>query len=136
MVGTPLLHDTLVIDELTSVGTVIVTTPHTLAIKDAVKGINMFRKVEVPILGLVQNMSTFTCPHCHTPTEVFGSDESVRKICADGGIDYLGNIPLHPAIGDDAHRGKPTVVAEPDSERAEAFTSIAKTVGDQIGLSR
>jgi ATP-binding protein involved in chromosome partitioning len=94
----------------------------------------MFRKVGVPILGLVQNMSTFTCPHCHTPTDVFGSDEAVRKISVEDGIDVLGNIPLHPAIGTDGHRGKPTVVAEPASERAQVFMSIAQAVGDKVGL--
>ncbi|KAK7992829.1 nucleotide binding protein-like protein [Apiospora saccharicola] len=115
-------------------GSVIVTTPHTLAVKDAVKGINMFKKVNVPILGMVQNMSLFNCPHCHNDTAVFGSNERVHKVCSEHNIDVLGDIPLHQSIGDDGDRGKPTVVAEPDSARAAAFMQIANKISMQIGL--
>ncbi|KAI1366870.1 P-loop containing nucleoside triphosphate hydrolase protein [Xylaria arbuscula] len=115
-------------------GSVIVTTPHTLSIKDAIKGINMFKKVNVPLLGLVQNMSLFTCPHCHTPTSVFGSNERVKELCHDHSLDLLGDIPLHQSVGDDGQRGKPTVVSEPDSERGRAFMDIARLVGAKIGL--
>ncbi|KAK3316381.1 P-loop containing nucleoside triphosphate hydrolase protein [Apodospora peruviana] len=115
-------------------GSVIVTTPHTLAVKDAVKGINMFRKVDVPILGLVQNMSVFRCPHCHGATAVFGSSEGVRKVCEEHDMAFLGDVPLHPNIGEDGSRGKPTVVAEPASERAKVFMDIARAVGEKIGL--
>jgi ATP-binding protein involved in chromosome partitioning len=115
-------------------GSVIVTTPHTLAVKDAVKGINMFKKVNVPILGLVQNMSLFNCPCCGKDTAVFGSNERVKKVCEQHEIDILGDIPLHPNIGDDGDRGKPTVVSEPDSPRAQAFMSIAEQIGRKIGL--
>ncbi|TRX92130.1 hypothetical protein FHL15_006997 [Xylaria flabelliformis] len=115
-------------------GSVIVTTPHTLAIKDAVKGINMFKKVSVPLLGLVQNMSLFCCPHCHHDTAVFGSNERVTALCHDYSIDLLGDIPLHQNVGDDGQRGKPTVVAEPESDRAKAFMDIARQVGVKIGL--
>ncbi|KAK3682473.1 P-loop containing nucleoside triphosphate hydrolase protein [Podospora appendiculata] len=115
-------------------GAVIVTTPHTLAVKDAVKGISMFRKVDVPILGLVQNMSVFRCPHCHGDTTVFGSSEGVKKACEDHGLDFLGDVPLHPNIGEDGSRGKPTVVAEPESDRARVFMDIATSVGTKIGL--
>ncbi|KAF7542216.1 hypothetical protein G7Z17_g11783 [Cylindrodendrum hubeiense] len=115
-------------------GAVIVTTPHTLATKDAVKGINMFKAVNVNILGLVQNMSLFQCPHCHGETHVFGSNERVEKMCREHEIDFLGDIPLHPNIGDDAEKGKPTVVAEPTSERASAFVSIAQDICPKIDL--
>ncbi|KAI0453820.1 P-loop containing nucleoside triphosphate hydrolase protein [Xylaria acuta] len=115
-------------------GSVIVTTPHTLAVKDAVKGINMFNKVNVPLLGLVQNMSLFCCPHCHHETAVFGSNERVGDLCHDYSIDLLGDIPLHQSVGDDGQRGKPTVVAEPESDRAKAFMDIARQVGAKIGL--
>lgn len=119
---------------LTCTGSVIVTTPHTLATKDAVKGINMFRTVDVDILGLVHNMSLFHCPHCHGETHVFGSADRVHAVCADHAIDYLGDVPLHPNIGDDAERGKPTVVAEPESERAAAFSKIARSISTKVGL--
>ncbi|KAG5797520.1 hypothetical protein H9Q69_003458 [Fusarium xylarioides] len=116
-------------------GSVIVTTPHTLATKDAVKGINMFKTVDVNILGLVQNMSLFTCPHCHGETNIFGSNARVEKLCQEHQIDFLGDIPLHPNIGDDGDRGKPTVVAEPTSERATAFLKIAQDICPKIDLS-
>ncbi|KAM6534863.1 hypothetical protein FALCPG4_004486 [Fusarium falciforme] len=116
-------------------GSVIVTTPHTLATKDAVKGINMFKTVDVNILGLVQNMSLFQCPHCHGETHIFGSNTRVEKLCQEHQIDFLGDIPLHPNIGDDGDRGKPTVVAEPTSERANAFLKIAQDICPKINLS-
>lgn len=115
-------------------GAVVVTTPHTLAVADAVKGVDMFRRVQVPLLGLVQNMALFTCPHCHGETAVFGSSERVRKVCEEHGMEFLGDVPLHPSIGDDASKGKPTVVAEPDSERARVFIDVARKVGGKIGL--
>lgn len=115
-------------------GSVIITTPHTLATKDAVKGINMFKTVGVDILGMVQNMSLFNCPHCHQDTHVFGSNKRVEKLCQDHEIQFLGDIPLHPNIGDDGERGKPTVVAEPSSERASAFLDIAKAICPKIDL--
>lgn len=110
------------------------TTPHSLATRDAAKGINMFKTVDVRILGLVQNMSLFHCPHCRQGTHVFGSNKRVEQLCADTGVNLLGDIPLHPNIGDDADRGKPTVVAEPDSQRAAAFTDIAKSIGTMVDL--
>ncbi|KAK4676989.1 hypothetical protein QC764_409250 [Podospora pseudoanserina] len=115
-------------------GAVIVTTPHTLAVKDAVKGVEMFEKVNVPVLGLVQNMSLFTCPCCSTKTPVFGGTEGVNKMCEDYGMEFLGDVPLHPNIGEDASRGKPTVVAEPESERAGVFMDVARRLGEKIGL--
>lgn len=115
-------------------GAVIVSTPQDIALKDAVKGINMFKKIDIPILGMVQNMSLFTCPHCQNSTHIFGSHSGVTTACEKHGIDFLGDIPLHANICDDADRGKPTVVAEPESERAKAFMSITEVVGKKIGL--
>ncbi|KAM0265679.1 hypothetical protein ACHAQJ_000113 [Trichoderma viride] len=115
-------------------GSVIITTPHTLATKDAVKGINMFKTVGVNILGMVQNMSLFNCPHCHQDTHVFGSNKRVEKLCQDHEIEFLGDIPLHPNIGDDGEKGKPTVVSEPSSERASAFLDIARAICPKINL--
>ncbi|KAI1338445.1 P-loop containing nucleoside triphosphate hydrolase protein [Xylariaceae sp. FL0016] len=115
-------------------GSIIVTTPHTLAVKDAVKGINMFKKVHVPLLGIVQNMSLFNCPHCQQGTAVFGSNERVSAVCQEHSIDLLGDLPLHQNIGDDGQRGKPTVISEPDSHRGQVFMDIAQVVGEKIGL--
>ncbi|KAJ5051831.1 uncharacterized protein L3040_001602 [Drepanopeziza brunnea f. sp. 'multigermtubi'] len=115
-------------------GAIIVSTPQDIALKDAVKGINMFKTIKTPILGMIQNMSLFQCPHCHNSTHVFGSKSGVTYACEKHGIDFLGDIPLHASICDDADRGKPTVVAEPDSNRAEAFIAIAEQVGAKIHL--
>ncbi|EKD15232.1 cytosolic Fe-S cluster assembling factor NBP35 [Drepanopeziza brunnea f. sp. 'multigermtubi' MB_m1] len=115
-------------------GAIIVSTPQDIALKDAVKGINMFKTIKTPILGMIQNMSLFQCPHCHNSTHVFGSKSGVTHACEKHGIDFLGDIPLHASICDDADRGKPTVVAEPDSNRAKAFVAIAEQVGAKIHL--
>lgn len=109
-------------------GSVIITTPHILAVNDAIRGINMLRKVETNVLGLVQNMSLFQCPHCQGSTHVFGTTDRVARACRDLEVPFLGDIPLHPKIGDDADSGRPTVVAEPDSERARVFFQIAEKV--------
>ncbi|RDA90913.1 hypothetical protein CP533_4443 [Ophiocordyceps camponoti-saundersi (nom. inval.)] len=116
-------------------GAVIVTTPHTLATKDAVKGINMFKTVNVEILGLVQNMSLFRCPHCSEETDVFGSGRRVRRLCEEHEIDLLANIPLHSQIGEDGDMGKPTVVSEPASDRATLFLDLARAVHRKMGTS-
>lgn len=94
----------------------------------------MFKKTNIPILGMIQNMSLFTCPHCQNSTHIFGSLSGVTGACKEYGIDFLGDIPLHASICDDADRGKPTVVAEPDSDRAKSFINIAETVGGKIDL--
>lgn len=94
----------------------------------------MFKTVDVNILGLVQNMSLFKCPHCHGVTNVFGTNERVKRLCTEHEIDFLGDIPLHPNIGDDGERGKPTVVSEPDSDRATAFMDIARAICPKVGL--
>ena len=115
-------------------GAIIVSTPQDIALKDAVKGINMFKTVKIPLLGMVQNMSLFTCPHCQNSTHIFGSNSGVTHACEEHGIPFLGDIPLHASICDDADRGKPTVVSEPDSVRAQVFMNIAREVGGRIGL--
>lgn len=120
--------------KLTPIGSVIITTPHTLATKDAVKGINMFKTVNIDILGLIQNMSLFKCPHCDGTTHVFGSNDRVEKMCGEHQIDFLGDIPLHPHIGEDGDKGKPTVVSEPTSERGTAFMELARGLSRKVGL--
>ncbi|KAH8884627.1 P-loop containing nucleoside triphosphate hydrolase protein [Thozetella sp. PMI_491] len=104
-------------------GAVVVTTPYGLAAKTAGKGVEMWNKVKVPVLGIVQNMAGYA-----------GSTDAVAKTCEQLGVDLLGEVPLHPSIAEDAERGKPTVVAEPDSERAKVFMDIARTVGGKIAL--
>ena len=95
----------------------------------------MFKKTHIPILGMVQNMSLFTCPHCEHRTHIFGSRSGgVARACQEHGVEFLGDVPLHARICDDADRGVPTVVAEPGSVRAEAFIGIAEEVGRKVGL--
>jgi ATP-binding protein involved in chromosome partitioning len=96
----------------------------------------MFKKVNVPILGVVQNMSLYTCPGCGNESHVFGSTDRLRSLCKENGVDYLADIPLHPSISEDANQGKPTVVAEPNSDRTSIFTAIAEAVGRKVNLSR
>ncbi|KAL8704518.1 MAG: hypothetical protein Q9201_002327 [Fulgogasparrea decipioides] len=114
-------------------GAVVVSTPQDIALKDAVRGIEMMRKVDVPLLGMIQNMSVFTCPNCNHSTSIFGS-EGVAQACSKHNIPCLGDIPLHASICDDADRGKPTVVAEPQSVRAQAFMDIAQSVARKVRL--
>lgn len=115
-------------------GAVIISTPQDIALKDAVKGINMFKKTNIPILGMVQNMSTFVCPHCQTSTQIFGTHDGVSATCEKHGFELLADVPLHARICDDADRGKPTVVAEPQSERAMILTKLADNIGIKLGL--
>ncbi|KAI5211436.1 hypothetical protein AUEXF2481DRAFT_696719 [Aureobasidium subglaciale EXF-2481] len=112
-------------------GAVIVSTPQDVALKDAVRGVEMFRKVKVPILGMVQNMSAFTCPNCSTTHSIFGREGVIKK-CEEMNIKLLADIPLHPSICEDADRGKPTVVAEPDSLRAQVFKDLAGDLRKQL----
>ncbi|TGZ84911.1 P-loop containing nucleoside triphosphate hydrolase protein [Ascodesmis nigricans] len=111
-------------------GAVVVSTPQDIALIDAVKGINMFRTVEVPILGMVQNMSMFTCPNCHHSTHIFGADGVARE-CEKHGIHLLGDVPLNATICQDADQGKPTVVAR-KGPLADAYHGIATKVIAQL----
>lgn len=120
--------------KLTQLGAIIISTPQDIALKDAIKGVNMFKKMDIPILGMVQNMALFTCPNCQNSTHIFGSQSKLSSACKEHGIKLLGDIPLHASICDDADRGKPTVVSEPGSERAEAFMGLSQDVGTMVGL--
>ena len=82
---------------------------------------------------MVQNMSVFTCPACSHSTHIFGS-EGVSRACNTHDIRFLGDIPLHASICNDADRGMPTVVAEPESIRGKAFTAIAENIGGLVGI--
>lgn len=94
----------------------------------------MFKKVNVPILGLVNNMSIFTCSNCNEQHHIFGSSNGIRKVCSEQNIAFLADIPLHQNIGSSAQEGKPIVITEPEGERAGAFLELAREVGRRIGL--
>lgn len=108
-------------------GAVIVSTPQDLALIDARKGVAMFQKVEVPILGIVENMSTFHCPHCGHESHIFGHG-GARQDATRFGVPFLGEVPLHMAIRETSDAGTPIGVAEPEGPHAQAFASIAQTM--------
>ena len=112
-------------------GAVIVTTPQDIALLDARKGLKMFEKVGIPILGVVENMSTHICSNCGHVEEIFGHGGG-EKMCADFGVDFLGALPLKLAIREQADSGKPTVVAEPDGAEAAIYKAIARKVAVKV----
>ncbi len=111
---------------------IIVTTPQEVAIGDALRGAKMFERVAVPVLGIVENMSYFECPHCQERTQIFLSGGGTR-LAEEISVPLLGQVPLQAQMADLADGGKPIVVAAPDSPAANAFVSIAKQVKAQIG---
>jgi ATP-binding protein involved in chromosome partitioning len=112
-------------------GAVIVTTPQDIALLDARKGIKMFEKVGVPILGIVENMAVYCCPNCGHTEHIFGADGG-KRMAAEYNMDYLGALPLNMQIRVQADSGKPTVVADPDGEVAGIYKSVARQVAIKI----
>ena len=112
-------------------GAVIVTTPQDIALLDAKKGLKMFEKVGVPILGIVENMAVHVCSQCGHIEHIFGADGG-KKMAAEYGMSYLGALPLTMQIREQADSGKPTVVAAPDSEVAGIYKSVARQVAVAI----
>jgi ATP-binding protein involved in chromosome partitioning len=112
-------------------GAVIVTTPQDIALIDAKKGLKMFEKVGVPILGLVENMAVHVCANCGHVEHIFGADGG-KKMAAEYGVDYLGALPLNLAIRENADAGRPTVVNDPDGEVATIYKTVARQVAVKI----
>ncbi|KAL4943931.1 hypothetical protein BDV06DRAFT_234169 [Aspergillus oleicola] len=139
-------------------GAVIVTTPQDIALRDAVRGIGMFQRMDVPVLGMVRNMAFFACPACGETTRIFSAgldkhhhghdhghgsqaseaDWGVLAECKRLGVEFLGDIPLDARVCEDADRGMPTVVAEESdgsrSVRREAFMGVAEKVAKRVGV--
>ncbi len=113
-------------------GAVIVSTPQDIALIDARKGLNMFRKVDVPVLGLIENMSYFACPKCGEQTDIFGHG-GARKTAAEMGMDFLGEVPLELAVREMADAGTPIVACKPDGREAAAYMAIAEAVAARVG---
>ena len=114
-------------------GAVIVTTPQDIALLDAKKGIKMFDKVGVPILGIVENMAVHVCSNCGHEEHIFGVDGG-KKMATDNDMDYLGALPLKMQIRQEADSGKPTVVADPDGSVALIYKGMARQVAAKIAL--
>jgi ATP-binding protein involved in chromosome partitioning len=112
-------------------GAVIVTTPQDIALLDARKGLKMFEKVGIPILGIVENMSVHVCSNCGHAEHIFGSGGG-EKMCAEYGVDFLGGLPLTMAIREQADSGKPTVVADPDGAVATIYKTIARKIAVKV----
>ena len=112
-------------------GAVIVTTPQDIALLDAKKGIKMFEKVGVPILGIVENMAVHVCSNCGHVEHIFGADGG-KKMAAEYAMDYLGALPLSMQIRVQADSGAPTVVSDPDSDAAQIYKAVARKVAVSI----
>ncbi len=112
-------------------GAIIISTPQDLALIDARKGLKMFKGVDVPIFGIIENMSTFICPHCGKPSDIFGhggAEEDARQL----GVPFLGAIPLHMRIRETSDAGTPVVVAEPDGPHAKIYCNIALKIATRL----
>jgi ATP-binding protein involved in chromosome partitioning len=112
-------------------GAVIVTTPQDIALMDARKGLKMFEKVDVKIIGIVENMSTHICSKCGHEEHIFGAGGG-EKMCADYNVEFLGGLPLDIRIREQADSGNPTVVADPDGALAKVYKQIARRVAVRI----
>lgn len=114
-------------------GVVIVSTPQDVALLDAAKSLQMFQKLEAPILGFVENMSYFHCPHCGERTEIFGFG-GAEKAAAQLGLPFLGRVPLDLAIRVGGDSGVPIVVSDPDSPQSAAFRDVASTIAARVSV--
>ncbi|MEK8032628.1 iron-sulfur cluster carrier protein ApbC [Ideonella sp. DXS29W] len=112
-------------------GAVIVTTPQDIALIDAQRGLSMFEKVGVPVLGIVENMAVYCCPNCGHTEHIFGADGG-RKMAQERGVSYLGALPLTMKIREQADSGRPTVVADPDGEVAGIYKAVARQVAVKV----
>ncbi|OGG56192.1 MAG: ATP-binding protein [Candidatus Handelsmanbacteria bacterium RIFCSPLOWO2_12_FULL_64_10] len=112
-------------------GAVIVTTPQDIALLDARKGLKMFEKVGIPILGIVENMSVHICSNCGHAEHIFGAGGG-EKMCAEYGVDFLGGLPLTMSIREQADSGKPSVVADPDGAIAAIYKGIARKIAVSV----
>ncbi|MBU3638820.1 iron-sulfur cluster carrier protein ApbC [Polynucleobacter sp. AP-RePozz3-80-G7] len=112
-------------------GSVIVTTPQDIALLDARKGLKMFEKVGVPIIGIIENMSTYVCTQCGHEEHVFGTGGG-EKMCKEYAVDFLGSLPLNLSIREQADAGRPTVVADPDGAISAIYKGIARQVAIRV----
>ena len=115
-------------------GAVVVTTPQDVALADAIKSKTMFDKVNIPVLGFVENMSGFVCPNCRHETDIFskgGAEQAARKL----GVPFLGRVPINAAIRAGSDDGRPVVAADPGLPEAQALTRIAQNIADRVSLA-
>jgi ATP-binding protein involved in chromosome partitioning len=115
-------------------GVVIVTTPHHVAANIAGKSVQLFERLNAPILGVVENMAGFACPHCGETTEIFAGLTG-KELAERFGVAYLGSIPLDPYVSEDSDRGVPSVEAHPERAQAQAFSAISRQLAAQVSIS-
>ena len=116
-------------------GALIVTTPQDIALLDAKKAVKMFEKVQIPLLGIVENMSTHICSNCGYEEHIFGEGGG-RRMASEYEIDYLGEIPLARSIREGTDSGKPTMVSEPDGQLASIYRAIARNVSGRLAARK
>jgi ATP-binding protein involved in chromosome partitioning len=114
-------------------GVVIVSTPQDVALEDAAKAVSMFDKLNVPIFGVVENMSYFVCPHCGERTDIFGHG-GARQAAEDLGLEFLGELPIDPATRRGGDEGVPIVVSAGEGPQAQAFVDLAKQVAARCSV--
>jgi ATP-binding protein involved in chromosome partitioning len=114
-------------------GAVVVTTPQGVSVSDVRKAVGMFRQLNIPVLGVIENMSWFECPHCHEKTEIFGRGGG-QKMATDLMIPFLGAVPIDTRVREGGDEGQPIVVAAPDAPAARAFTELAGKVAAQVSI--
>ena len=132
--GTGDIHLTLA-QKVPVTGAVIVTTPQDIALLDARKGLKMFEKVEVPVLGVIENMSTHICSKCGHEEHIFG-DGGGRRMAEENDVDFIGSIPLDMSIREQTDSGKPTVVADPEGRLSKVYRDIARRVAGKLSKQK
>ena len=113
-------------------GAVVVTTPQKVALADARKAISMFKAVNIPVIGCIENMGSFCCPNCNNETRIFGADNTVKEIASESGVPFLGSIPLEAEIMQSSDSGSPIVVSNPKSASAKTYHNISVKILDNI----
>jgi ATP-binding protein involved in chromosome partitioning len=114
-------------------GAVVVTTPQSVSVSDVRKAVGMYRQLNIPILGVIENMSHFVCPHCNEATDIFGTGGG-EAMAADMGIPFLGKVPIDTRVRQGGDEGAPIVAAAPDAPAAKAFDDLATKVAAQVSI--
>jgi Mrp family chromosome partitioning ATPase len=114
-------------------GAVIVTTPQQVALSDARRTVNFSQQLQVPILGIIENMSGFICPHCGKQTNIFKSGGG-EKAAQEMGLDFLGKLPIEPAVMEKSDSGTPFILENDDCETAISMNKICDKIAEKIGL--
>jgi ATP-binding protein involved in chromosome partitioning len=114
-------------------GAVVVTTPQGVSVSDVRKAVGMFRQLNIPVLGVIENMSSFECPHCHQATEIFGHGGGA-KMATDLMIPFLGSVPIDTRVREGGDEGQPIVAVAPEAPAARAFIEVAGKVAAQISI--